>query len=229
MDEGELLARVRTLRASGCAPKRVARALGVTSAEATRLVREVAREQALSAPEPRVVGCWVSPGWSGGLQAPPDWPDTSTPDGIGNGIVLVLVAREHRYGRVSVAGYLVDVYCLGVKNVIGPMVMRDDELPAFVRTYFLVYQAPALAVPLEIACELVWGAVAYARGLGFEPHREFEEAAGLLGEWEPTGAVRFGLDGAPYFVAGVDDDATDILGTLGRSVGEGNFGYLVAV
>lgn len=229
MDEGELLARVRTLRASGCAPKGVARALGVTSAEAARLVREVAREQALSSSEPRVVGCWVSPGWSGGLDAPSDWPDTSTPHGIGNGIVLVLVAREHRYGRVSVAGYLVVVYCLGVKNVIGPMVMRDADLAAFVRTYFLVYEAPALAVPLEMACELVWGAVAYARALGFEPHPEFEEAAGLLGAWEPTGAVRFGLDGEPYFVAGVDDNATHILRTLGRSVGEGNFRYLVAV
>ncbi len=175
------------------------------------------------------MGCWVSPGWSEGLEAPADWPDTSVPDGIGHGIVSVLVAREHRRGKVAVAGYLVDVYCLGVKDVLGPKVMDDADLRAYVRTYFLVYEAPALAAPIEMAREMVWGAVAYARNLGFEPHPEFERTAGFLGAWEPTGAVRFGRDGKPYFVGGVRDDATHVLRTLERSVGEGNFHYLVAV
>lgn len=143
--------------------------------------------------------------------------------------MLVLVAREHRYGKVSVAGFLVDVYCLGVKDVIGPLVVGDADLPAFVRTYYLVYEAPGLVAPVGMARELVWGAVAYARGLGFEPHPDFERVAGVLGAWEPTGAVRFGLEGRPYFVAGVRDDAPRILRTLDRSVGEGNFHYLVAV
>jgi len=47
--------------------------------------------------------------------------------------------------------------------------------------------------------------------------------------WEPTGAVRFGLEGEPYFVSGVDDNATHVLRTLDRSGGEGNFRYLVAM
>lgn len=75
----------------------------------------------------------------------------------------------------------------------------------------------------------VWGAVAYARGLGFEPHPDFEQASGALGAWEPTGVVRFGHEGQPYFVQGVRDNATRILATLERSVGAGNFQFLVAV
>ncbi|MDQ6724836.1 MAG: hypothetical protein M3066_01470 [Actinomycetota bacterium] len=136
---------------------------------------------------------------------------------------------QHRRGKVSVTGYLVDVYCLGVKDVLGPKVMDDSDLRAYVRTYFLVYEAPPLAASIEMARELVWGAVAYARDLGFEPHPDFEQAAGQLGAWEPTGEVRFGRDGQPYFVQGVRDNATRILATLERSVGEGNFHYLVAV
>jgi hypothetical protein len=107
--------------------------------------------------------------------------------------------------------------------------MDDSDLRPYVRTYFLMYGAPALATPIEMARELVWGAVAYARDLGFEPHADFEQAAGQLGAWEPTGAVRFGREGMPYFVSGVRDNAMRILATLERSVGEGNFHYLVAV
>ena len=80
-----------------------------------------------------------------------------------------------------------------------------------------------------MARELVWGAVAYARELGFEPHPDFEQVSGELGAWEPTGVVRFGREGQPYFVQGVRDNAMRILATLERSVGEGNFHYLVAV
>ncbi|MDP9073285.1 MAG: helix-turn-helix domain-containing protein [Actinomycetota bacterium] len=207
----------------------MAKALGVAPSEAARLVRHVAREDVSQAPEPPVVGCWVSPGWSEGLVAPAEWPDSDVPDGIGHGIVSVLVARQPRRGKLSVTGYLVDVYCLGVKDVVGPKVMDDADLRAYVRMYFLVYQAPALAAPIEMARELVWGAVAYARGLGFEPHPDFEQAAGQLGAWEPTGVVRFGRGGKPYFVQGVRDNAGQILATLERSVGEGNFHYLVAV
>lgn len=229
MDDRERLALVRTLRAEGATPKHVARVLGVTTAEGSRLVRLAAREDASHAPEPRVVGCWVSPGWSDGLDAPADWPDAGVPDGVGQGIASVLVAREHRRGKVSITGYLVDVYCLGVKDVLGPKVMDDADLRAFVRTYFLVYEAPALAVPIEMARELVWGAVAYARALGFEPHRDFESTAVHLGAWEPTGVIGFGREGQPYFVQGIRDDAPHILRTLERSVGEGNFHFLVAV
>lgn len=227
MDDQERLERVRALRADGCTPKQVASAMGVRSAEAARLVRQVAREQASQVPEPPVVGCWVSPGWREGLDAPADWPDVDVPPGIGHGIVSVLVAREHRRGKVSVTGYLVDVYCLGVKNVVGPEVMDDSDLRGYVRMYFLVYQAPALAVPIEMARELVWGAVAYARGLGFEPHAHFEQIAGHLGAWGPTGAVGFGRGGKPYFVQGPSDNSSRILRTLERSVGAGNFHYLV--
>lgn len=229
MDDQERLARVRALRGEGCTPKQVARVLGVAPAEAARLVRHVAREDGPGAAEPPVVGCWVSPGWREGLEAPADWPDTKVADGVGHGLVSVLVARQHRRGKVSVTGYLVDVYCLGVKDVLGPEVMDDNDLRAYVRTYFLVYQTPALAVPIEMARELVWGAVAYARDLGFEPHPDFEQVAGQLGSWEPTGVVRFGRGGRPYFVQGVRDNAMRILATLERSVGEGNFHYLVAV
>lgn len=229
MDGRELLARVRILRAEGSTPKQVAGTLGLAPAEAARLVRRVAREDASSAPEPPVVGCWVSPGWSQGLTAPAHWPGQDVADGPGHGLVSVLVAREPRRGKVSVCGYLADVYCLGVKDVLGPKVLDVADLRAFVGSYFAAYDALPVVAPIEMARELVWGAVAYARDLGFEPHRDFDRVAGHLGSWEPTGVVRFGQEGMPYFVGGERDDASRILATLDGAVGAGNFHYLVAV
>ncbi|MGI8806844.1 MAG: helix-turn-helix domain-containing protein [Acidimicrobiales bacterium] len=229
MDDIEQLARARTLRNQGCTPKQVARALGLASADAARLVRQVARDDAARAPEPPVAGCWVSPGWSGGLTAPTDWSDAATPDGVGNGLVTVLVARNHRPGKVAVGVYLVDVFCLGVKDTLGPRVIDDFDLRGFVRTCFLAYEAPPLMASIEMARELVLGSVDYARGLGFEPHPDFERTTGHLGVGRPTGAVKFGREGKPHFVQGIRDNPTRILATLERAVGEGNFNFLVAV
>ena len=57
-----------------------------------------------------------------------------------DGLVAVLVARKHRHGKVSVCGYLADVYCLGVKNALGPEIMDDLGLRGFaVRNFFSGY------------------------------------------------------------------------------------------
>ncbi|HEX8935418.1 MAG TPA: hypothetical protein VF788_14745, partial [Pseudonocardiaceae bacterium] len=86
--------------------------------------------------------------------------------------------------RHSQRAHLVDVYCLGVKNALGPRIMNERDLPAFLRRFFTPFDkvsAPLAAAPLELARHLVWGAVDYAGQLGFEPAPDFELAAGHLG------------------------------------------------
>lgn len=85
-----------------------------------------------------------------------------------------------------------------------------------------------IEAPIDLAQQLVLGAVDYARGLGFEPHPHFEPARGHLGSWEGTCAIRFGRDGEPYFVQGPGDDPAQVMGTLERSVGRDNYHFIVA-
>ncbi|HEX5403211.1 MAG TPA: hypothetical protein VFX16_13000, partial [Pseudonocardiaceae bacterium] len=61
------LERVRLLRQQGQTPKQIARALEIKPAEAARLVRSAAILAHAEAPEPALVGCWISPSWSTGL------------------------------------------------------------------------------------------------------------------------------------------------------------------
>jgi hypothetical protein len=231
MSSQELAEDVRALREEGCSPKEIARALGVRRADVAGLVREIAAEHAASAPERALAGCWVSPGWSDGLSVTerPDWPDVGASDGGTSGLVTLLVAREHRHGSVSVCGYLVDVYCLGVKNALGPQVMKTHELSGFVRQYFSAYMRAPLEAPIELARDLALGAVEYARGLGFEAHRDLEPARGHLGPWRGPSAIRFGREGKPMYVEGPHDNAARVLRTLEGSVGRDNFHFTVSV
>jgi hypothetical protein len=222
--------RVRTLRGQGRSPKEIARALRLPPATVAPLVRAIAAAEKPGPPQPVTAGCWVSQGWAAGLtvHGQPDWPGVDEPGDPGqSGLVTVLVAHERGGSKVSACCYLVDVYCLGVKNVAGPHTLDRRKLPAFVRQYFRCYDAPPLAVPVELARNLVFGAVGYARGLGFEPAPGFAACARHLGPWEGSSAIDFGHDGKPLFMQGPYDDAAGVMKTLESSAGRGNFDFLV--
>jgi len=228
MGSEDLMGRVRALRARGYAPKQIARALGVPPATVAPLVRAIAAADQAGAAERQLVGCWVSPGWSQGLtvQGHPEWPDVDAADAGAQGLVSVLVTRQERYGRMHLCGWLVDVWCLGVKDVVGPRLMDERRVSQFAGSYFAAYQAPPLVVPVELARHLVFGAVEYARRLGVAPTPGFEATAGQLGQWAGPSAIGFGRHGKPFFVQGPRDNAAAILQTLERSVGRDNFHFL---
>jgi hypothetical protein len=226
MTDRELLDEVRRMRADGAPPKAIARALGVRPAVIAPLVRQIAGE----APEVPIergelVGCWMSPGWSRELivERRDGWDDVDLgPDGPA-GIALALVARAGRGDRVSVCGYLVDTFCLGVKDVIGPEPMRRRQLASFARAYFMAFPGPALRAPVELAQHLVHGAVAFAAGLGLAPHPDFAAARGHLGELNEPCAFTFGRQGRPLYVPGPHDDPFAVMRALKETVGSDGF------
>lgn len=228
-----LLDRVRALRQTGSTPKQIARALGIPPARAKALIKAVAAAQETDPCQRPVVECWVSRGWSQGLTVagPDDWRDDPPDDAGTSGLVGVLVARDAGRGRVSTCGYLVDVYCLGVKNSLGPRVMDHHALPAFVRSFFEPFAAAPLSAPFELAQHLVLGAVEYARKLGFEPmaDSDFDTTSNHLGRWEGPRVIEFGRDSKPYYVAGPRDNPDRVMRTLEQSVGKDNFHFLVGL
>ena len=70
----------------------------------------------------------------------------------------------------------------------------------------------------------MWGGVEYARGLGFDPHRNFWPAAEHLGPLDAPAAIRFGRYGKPFYVSGPFDDADRIRQTLEERLGRDDFG-----
>ena len=146
--------------------------------------------------------------------------------GGSEGLVCALWARAHRYDKLTVCCCLVDAYCLGVKNAIGPRLMAEDELRSFVSRYFSSYDAPPVEVPPELLQSLVLGAVDYADSLGLSPHPDFAAVRASLGAWTGPSPIRFGKEGRPFYVQGPDDDTYRILHTLRHQLGDGGFDFV---
>ncbi|MGB0091934.1 MAG: hypothetical protein WBP81_05315 [Solirubrobacteraceae bacterium] len=87
-------------------------------------------------------------------------------DGTG-GLVSAVVARRWRRRRsVGVCIYLIDAYCLGVKNAAGPDDIDDQALRRFIDHVFGGYHAPPEPVQIELVRDLVLGAPSTPVGLG---------------------------------------------------------------
>jgi hypothetical protein len=232
MSNDDVMGRVRALRQKGCSPKQIARTLGLPPATVAPLVRAVAAEASAGAPaaEPALAGCWVSPDWASGLTVDghPAWPGLpSAADAGPAGLATVVAARERGGSKVSACAYLVDVYCLGVKNAHGPHVLDRRKLPELLFQMFRSRADQPLAAPLELAQHLVFGAIEYARGLGFEPHPDFGACAGHLGEWQGPSMIGFGYQGKPLFIKGPNDDDARIMNRLNGKVGRDGFDFIV--
>lgn len=227
MNDSQQASGVHALRAQGLGPKQIAHRLGMRPAEVLALLnRPLTETPGQRTPEVR---CWVSSSWAKELRVNglSEWPGLDDDSAALGGLVCVLVARRHRHDKVSVCGYLVDVHCLGVKNALGPRLMDEPDLVAFRRYFFGAFDADPVAAPLELAQQLVFGAVDYARGLGFEPHADYADVVGHLGDRVLGCDIEFGRDGMPFFVQGPYDDARHILQTLDASVGPGNYHFLM--
>jgi hypothetical protein len=178
------------------------------------------REQNVGLPE------WLSA--AAGFPVLHSWiSDTTETEGIGT----VILSRELPDGRVAVATFLVDRYCLGVKDAFAMILGRATYNEKYARG--LRSRMPMRDAPPADVRKLVEDAAAYARSLGIAPHPDYPKVALLFGPVdaaESTAQFEFGKDGKPFFVAGPHDSperCRQILSILSNTCGPGRFDYLI--
>jgi hypothetical protein len=144
------------------------------------------------------------------------------------GIGGVLLSRELPSGMIAFAVFLVDVYCLGVKDVFGDVVHKADY-----RSKIQEKWEDALPYEPAAARKLVEGAVDYARGIGLEPHPDYRKLKPIFGDID-AGECReefeYGCDGKPRFVAGPHDSLPrcyQIMSILEHTCGKDGFHYVI--
>ncbi len=77
--------------------------------------------------------------------------------------------------------------------------------------------------------------IAFAKNIGFEPHKDYKYANKLFGDVDATDCTEtftFGKDGKPYYISGPYDSQQKIdkiQQTLMKNCGEGNFDFMVVV
>ncbi len=178
---------------------------------AKRILRETIPERAVLAKAP-VRECLVS--------------EHLFRDGIGH----ALLCRRLGEDAFAVAVFLLDVYCLGVKDAFLKNVSLVDYQSAVAQ---LEEQGPLVSCSPEHVCKLVNETVAFAQDLGFPPHRDYARAETVFGDLDPEAcpeAFTFGKDGKPFYLQGPFEScarAEQIMATLTARLGAEGFEYAV--
>lgn len=150
-----------------------------------------------------------------------------------SGIGWVLLSRSLPNGSVAVVNFLVDSYCLGVKDVFMEILPHSAYADKYLRKISNRMSFHD-AAPAE-ARKLIEEAVAYARGIGLSPHADYAKATILFGDIKAADSdahFEFGQDGKPLFVSGPNDSperCKRIVAILNNTCGAGQFHYQIAV
>ena len=224
------------LRSRSLAPKQIARQLGLRPAEVSSFLKaqaeQTAATKAASGELDPLHQCLVNknclPGLRGEVIATSD-EDSSKDEDDAPGMAVVMVSRKAGFNKITVCTYLVDLWCLGVKDASGPRQVDPVMYRDFVAYAYDPFPEGTEEISLEMAQAIVFGGIEYAAKLGFQPHRDFEQARSQLGEWSGEPKLTFGRNGKPCYFQGPYDDDLKIMRTLRQNVGEGNFDYVLAI
>jgi hypothetical protein len=148
-----------------------------------------------------------------------------------SGMGMLVVARGAP-GETVVCGFLLDVYCLGIKDILVRR-LTMDEIDFFLERMRI--EGPLVSVTPAYARKLLHDLEAWAQTIGFSPHRDYAAAEGILKDVDIAGCndtFKFGRDGKPFYVAGPYDTPALVdqrMRQLSRHVGNGGFDYILPV
>lgn len=154
-----------------------------------------------------------------------------TKDISNRGTVYVLVARVKSPGVIRSVCFLVDVYCLGIKNCSYAK-LSEDGLLSYIKR--LSENQEFVDVKPSYAKKFIESAVTFALDLGFMPHPDFNKYFTSLADVdssECSNKFTFGNDGKPLFVSGPFDTPKKvglIIKKLRKRLGDGGFDYIAS-
>ena len=160
-----------------------------------------------------LVECLISESWQS---------DAPLPE-----LIQILLARQQPDGNICFGTYLVDNYCLGLKNTFANAGFSRTRYEKEVRDP-MSRRSTMVECTAELAHQMIYGSIEYAAQFGFTPQKDFALSQYVLaprGELEEPYHLTFGKDGKPFFVAGPYDNAALILRQLEKNPGPGNFTY----
>lgn len=138
------------------------------------------------------------------------------------GLATIVVARRIGDDNYIAANYLVDVWCLGVKDADFKKNLTHSMLEALVHGA-IREQGSIVSYSYEDTRSLILGSVAFAAQFGLAPHADWVRAKTLI---EPDRAfvdkLTFGIKGKPHYVQGPYDDQRkqfEVISKIQRSGG----------
>jgi hypothetical protein len=148
------------------------------------------------------------------------------------GIGPVIITRKASNGDIVVAVFLLDMYCLGIKDCFVRL-FDEESYRSFLQK--LGRENKLKNIHPTCARKFVEEAGKYAAGLGLSPHKDYRGAKKIFGDIDSAACPRsfeFGKDGMPFYFAGPYDKpkfVKNVLAKLERKCGAGGYHYVLPV
>jgi hypothetical protein len=147
------------------------------------------------------------------------------------GIGTLIVARGATPDHLAFGSFLLDVFCLGIKDV-----MFDSRDGDGFDTYVAVADAGSPLAPVDPsdARKLVRDLAAWSQSIGFPPHHDFAAVERIFGDVGADASevdFQFGNDGKPLYIPGPFDSPSLIrrrIEQLQKRLGDDGFEFEIA-
>ena len=153
-----------------------------------------------------------------------------------SGLGTAIVTRRTLEGDIAISAFIVDVFCLGVKNALFKVV-SEKEYEHTLKPQIIESNNGIEFEKIHQACarKLIEGAVQYANNLGFKSHPDYKNTKNIFGDIDSNGCpvkYVYGKEGKPYYMRGPNEsmnDAKKIIDKLSKKCGEDGFEYVVMI
>ncbi|HDN27678.1 MAG TPA: hypothetical protein ENG03_11400 [Thioploca sp.] len=144
------------------------------------------------------------------------------------GIGTVIMARKLPNGNIGAGFFMLDVWCLGVKNAFFTIL----TLPEYQQQLLEIRQRENLqTISFPCARKLIEDSAAYAEELGFSPDPDYKKAKIVFGDIKADECLEnfeFGKEGKPFYMNGPYDTpekSRKIINQLTKKCGPEGFHY----
>lgn len=150
-----------------------------------------------------------------------------------SGIGEIIVCRQSPGTQASFALFLVDRYCMGVKNCVATTASITDYHRMLER--FRSQGRLPTRIDPSVARQIVEKSVEYARGCGIAPNRDYGAGSKIFGDIVPASIdlpFEFGQDGKPFYIAGPNESEFQrrkIVTGLHERFGTDGFDYVLPI
>lgn len=158
-------------------------------------------------------------------------PDDLFKSGIGE----LVVTRRIPDGNIAMSAFVLDVFCLGVKDAMFKLLTVDDYENGIKPRMSATGSRTFEKIHPTCAKKLLDGLVNYSRDLGFSPHPDYQNAREIFGDVDGSACpvkYTYGKDGKPLYMNGPYESqakVNKILDTLTQKCGVGGFNYIMAI
>lgn len=148
------------------------------------------------------------------------------------GIGYVIVVHKSNRDDIAMGVFLIDTFCLGIKNCFARLTNLYDYKAMLDRIW--PSHENRKQVEPSYAATLIYKAKEYAQGMGLKPHADFSKAEKFLNGIIIENALKFnfGKNGKPFYVQGPKEtqrDVKNILSQLETNVGQGNYDFMMTL